>query len=186
MNMDEALLRVIDALNSLEIPYMIVGSYSSNYYGVARLTLDADIVVQIDAQSITRLRSTLAPDLKLSPQMAFEGVTMTTRLDIESSDGNYAVELFLIGDDEHDQVRFNRRRQVRFLGREAILPTPEDVLITKARWMKVTGREKDRFDIQGVISLRGDALDWPYIYSWADKHGTRQLLDNIRSKVPKI
>jgi hypothetical protein len=37
----DALLAVIDALESVGIPYMLVGSYSSNVYGVERSTQDA-------------------------------------------------------------------------------------------------------------------------------------------------
>ena len=45
MTGNEATLAVIDALEACSIPYMLVGSYSSNVYGVERSTQDADFVV---------------------------------------------------------------------------------------------------------------------------------------------
>ena len=27
-------------------------------------------------------------------------------------------------------------------------------------------------------------IDWPYVYDWSDRHGTRALLDEIRSSIP--
>jgi hypothetical protein len=40
--------RVIDALNQLGIPFMLVASFSSNLYGIPRSTKDADFVIQLD------------------------------------------------------------------------------------------------------------------------------------------
>ena len=40
MTSEEATVAVIDALEALSIPYMLVGSFSSNYYGIGRSTTD--------------------------------------------------------------------------------------------------------------------------------------------------
>jgi predicted nucleotidyltransferase len=45
MTSNEAVSKVAAALEGAGIPYMLVGSYSSNMYGVARSTQDADFVV---------------------------------------------------------------------------------------------------------------------------------------------
>jgi len=50
MTGDEATLKVIEVLDRLGVPYMLVGSFSSNAYGVVRATKDADIVVAIRQQ----------------------------------------------------------------------------------------------------------------------------------------
>jgi hypothetical protein len=69
---------------------------------------------------------------------------------------------------------------------EAWIPTVEDVIITKLRWAERAGRQKDRNDLQTVIRVQSDQIDWNYIYSWADRHGTRALLDEIRNSIPPI
>ena len=43
----EVLFQVLDALDALEIPYVITGSFASNYWGRPRATHDADLVVEI-------------------------------------------------------------------------------------------------------------------------------------------
>jgi len=48
MTSDTATLAVIDALESLGIAYMLVGSFSSNYYGISRSTKDADFFPDSD------------------------------------------------------------------------------------------------------------------------------------------
>jgi hypothetical protein len=45
VNSDEATIAVVDALDALHIPYMLVEPFSTNFYGIPRSTYDADIVV---------------------------------------------------------------------------------------------------------------------------------------------
>ena len=47
-NGTEALISLARAFEDAGLPYMIVGSYSSNFYGVPRSTKDADLVVNLD------------------------------------------------------------------------------------------------------------------------------------------
>ena len=44
MNGTTALLKLVEAFDQADLPYMIVGSYSSNFYGIPRSTKDADVV----------------------------------------------------------------------------------------------------------------------------------------------
>ena len=53
MSGTQSLLDLIKAFDAASIPYMIVGSYSSNYYGIPRLTKDVDL----DKQRGKRLAS---------------------------------------------------------------------------------------------------------------------------------
>ena len=45
---ERALKLVLDALEQADIPYMLVGSFASNLYGVPRATQDADVVISPD------------------------------------------------------------------------------------------------------------------------------------------
>ena len=118
--------------------------------------------------------------------MSFETATGTMRHIIEVVGTVFKIELFHLGDDDHDQERFRRRRRVEYLGREVWLPTVEDVVVTKLRWADRAGRAKDRNDLLNVIGVRGKKIDWDYIYAWADRHGTRALLDEIRKSIPPL
>ena len=50
-----ALLRLLEALDRIEIPYMIGGSGASSIHGVPRTTADIDLVVEIRAQHVPAL-----------------------------------------------------------------------------------------------------------------------------------
>jgi hypothetical protein len=186
MTSEEAALAVLSALETLGIPYMLVGSFSSNYYGIARSTKDADFVVELGGQSIGLLADHLGGAFRLDPQMTFETVTMTTRHVMEVVGIPFKIEIFHLSDDPHDQERFRRRRRVKLFNLEINLPTAEDVIITKLRWAVQNRRSKDSDDIRNVIAVQAGRLNWDYIHSWCDRHSTRALLDEIRQSIPPI
>jgi len=180
MTLQEATAAVIDAMDALEVRYMLVGSLSCSYYAIPRSTQDADFVVQLDPGAISSLASRLGDAFQLDRQMSFETVAAPRRYILRLVDGTFVVELFLLDDDAHDQQRFARRCRRRILDRDVAIPTAEDIIITKLRWSHAGRRGKDMDDAQNVIAVQGNWIDWAYVNSWCDRHGTRELLDQVR------
>ncbi len=56
-----ALLQVLDALEALQIPYMVVGSFASTFWGRPRMTHHPDLVVEITAEKVAEPARLLAP-----------------------------------------------------------------------------------------------------------------------------
>lgn len=184
MTSDEISLQVVDVLNAHDVPYMLVGSLSTNFHAVPRSTKDADVVVQANLAETARLVTGDLSFLKLDPQYGFESVTATRKLVLRSTTGDgFIVELFGLSDDPHDQARFARRLKVDWERRPTWIVTAEDAVVTKLRWASFVGREKDAIDARSVIAVQGNLLDWPYVESWCDRHGSRPLLEKIRAEL---
>lgn len=181
---EQAIREVVSVLNDLGIPYMAVGSVSSNVHGIARLTNDADFVLQLAPGQLTTLATRLGPGYRLDPQGGFESVTFTTKYVLEVVGSKFRFEFFDLSEDPHDQERFRRRVSGSVLGLTAWVPTPEDVVIQKLRWYQIAGRRKDWDDVEGVLLVQREKLDWSYIESWCDRHGSRQHLDSLRASLP--
>ncbi|MBL8799184.1 MAG: hypothetical protein JNM56_35185 [Planctomycetia bacterium] len=181
---EDTLVKLIDTLNALAVPYMLVGSLASNVYGIPRSTQDADFVIQSGIVSLPELTSHLGPAVRLDPQPSFDPVTSTLRHVLHLRESAFKIEVFILGDDSHDQERFRRRRQVRLLNRLAYILAVEDVVITKLRWAAHLNRAKDIEDVRNVVNVQGDRIDWHYVLPWCDQHGTRALLDQIRGSLP--
>jgi hypothetical protein len=189
MTPHQAVVDVIAALDACDLPYMLVGSFSTNVYGVERSTKDVDLLVELGDTSILDLTRHLPPAIRIDPQMSFETVTMTRRYIANVEGTPFQVEFFLLGDDPHDQERFRRRVRARDRdGRLIVIPTPEDVIITKLRWALLGGRSKDRDDARDVIAVQDveGRIDWDYVHAWCERHGTRALLDEVRRSIPPI
>jgi hypothetical protein len=177
---------VVKILNAHGIPYMLVGSLSTNYHSIVRSTKDADIVIQAELGSTARLIVAEIPYLRMDPQLGFETVTTTKRILLRATTEDFTIELFGLSDDPHDQLRFQRRVQVEWLDQKAWLASLEDVIITKLRWAQMAGREKDYVDVRNVIAVRGDCVDWPYVEQWCEQHGSRATLEKIQSELKNL
>ncbi len=186
MTSEEATATVIDALETLEVPYMLVGSLASNFYGIPRATQDADFVVELQRHTVAAIAEHLGPRFEFDRQLTFEAITATTRYVVEVAEISFRVEFFVLSDDPHDQQRFERRRRIQTLGREVFILTVEDVIITKLRWSRASQRGKDVDDVRNVIAVQRDRIQWDYVTAWCDRHGTRDVLESIRTSIPPV
>ena len=183
MNGTESLLLLIDALDRAGVPYMIVGSYSSNYYGIPRSTKDADLVVHLPSAEWAKVPAILPEGIEMDDQMSFEMVTSTRRELLRVKDSLFQIELFRLSDDPHDRERFGRRRRVEvFPGTEVSMPAAEDVIVQKLRWCLGAKRPKDFADAVAVMQVQGQTLDWSYIEEWCADHGTLELLAQAKAE----
>ncbi|MEX1119103.1 MAG: hypothetical protein WEB60_09975 [Terrimicrobiaceae bacterium] len=180
----QILINLVRTLEKAGVPYMIVGSYSSNFYGIPRSTKDADVVVNLDQADWGKLVSLLPPEFELEQQSSFELVTTTRKELIKVKGSPFELELFYLSKDAHDRIRFERRHTVEISpGVNACLPTVEDVIIQKLRWSRGAKRSKDFADVVAVLQVQGPArLDWPYIEEWCAKHQTLDLLAEAKTE----
>ena len=183
MKTEQIVRRVLDSLDSVGIRYVLVGSFASNVYGVVRSTLDADIVVQTAPGQVADLIRSLGPQFERELQTQFETVTGTQKTLLRERESGFEIELFDLSNDRHDQERFARRRKLPMFDRETWVLAVEDVLVTKLRWLHLANRAKDLGDIQNVIAVSGDIVDWPYVERWCDQHGSRPQLEKIREEL---
>jgi hypothetical protein len=183
LNSEQVIRRVIDSLDELAFQYVLVGSFASNIYGQARSTKDADLVVEGAPGNAAILAKKLGPEFRLDPQIKFESVTGTRRVVIVHVPTQFEIEVFELSNDPHDQSRFARRRMAQVYGGHSWVLTPEDVLITKLNWLRSANRSKDRMDVQQVIAVQSQMLDWPYIERWCDAMGSRAVLEQIRTEL---
>lgn len=180
MTANQIVIRVAHALDQISVPYMLVGSYSSNVYGIPRSTQDADFVIQLPPDaSISPLAKLLEPDLHLDPQLIFETITGNLRYVITHQDSAFKVELFILSSDAHHLERFSRRVKSTLDSTSVWFQSGEDVVIQKIRWYARAKRQKDRDDVIDVLETSGPNLDLIYIRRWCDEHGTRDLFEQL-------
>lgn len=184
MSATEIVLRLIGALEDIGVPYMLVGSFSTNAYGKPRSTNDADFVVEIRGEQVALLKDRLGAEFRLDAQMTFETVTMTSKYVIDHPATAFRIELFLLSTDPHDQSRFARRQRYEFAGRPTWLPTVEDVVVTKLRWARGGRQGKDVADAEDVLAVQRARLDLDYLRHWCDQHGTRELFEKLLAETP--
>lgn len=177
----------MDILNKQGIEYMVVGSFSSNRYGVPRATNDADLVLNVVAMEREKLFRELPAVFEIDSQVTFEMIAGTWRQIIEIPSIPFTIELFELSNDPHDQCRFSRRKTLSLLSRQASVPTAEDVIVQKLRWAQAAKRNKDFEDVVAVMAVQGETkLDWLYIEKWCAEHGTLGILADAKAEASSV
>lgn len=128
---EEAVYELLEALNQHAVPYMLVGSFSSNAYGEARSTKDADFVVQFSPLTRAAVLDALGGEFIIDDQITFETITRHTRQILKVPSIPFEIELFDLSDEPFDQSRFERKIKTSIGGHEVWLPTAEDVIVQK-------------------------------------------------------
>lgn len=188
MSGTDSLLALLRAFDRHEIPYMVVGSYSSNFYGMPRMTKDADVVVHLPSADWAKVPDILPEGISMQDQMSFEMVTATRREILQVEGSRFEIELFRLSDDPHDKARFGRRKRLEIFPESWVcLPAAEDVIVQKVRWSKSAKRGKDYDDVVAVMATLGpDGLDWDYIRKWCVRHETLGLLEDARLQASEV
>lgn len=188
MGPNEIVLKVAAALEKSGIPFMIVGSFASNVYGIERNTQDADFVLQLPAEGLKTVLKHLGSDFKLDPQLSFESIiAMGHYFVLRHLHPLFKIELFVAGDSEESKGEFERRRRVVFQGTPLYFVSPEDLIVIKLRWFNADRRRtKDIDDVRGVLAVQQGKLDLAVIRERCDRHGLREHLEEIIRSTPPL
>ncbi len=170
MTQTELLHRIVVAFGELDLQYMLVGSFASSVHGQRRDTDDIDVVIALPEESISSL-SRLLPeeDFYLDQESAREAIIGHDMFNIIHCDSGLKVDLWMLKNDEFAQTQFARKMPAEIWGIRTWVESPEDTILSKLLWNKISASHRQIADIRGIITLNRDRLDWNYINTWAAK-----------------
>lgn len=178
-----AISPVVDAFQALSVDYSLVGSVASSAHGIARATLDADIVADLRAQHVQPLVAALVDDYYIDADAAAEAVSRRAMFNVVHLATMLKVDIYVLTGRPFDQASFQRRTAARLDdasdAREYSVGTPEDTVLHKLEWYRDGGEVSERQwgDVVGVLRVQSDALDLDYMRRWATSLDLSDLLD---------
>jgi len=182
----EALKRVLEVLDRLEIPYYVGGSLASSVHGIQRATMDVDLVADIQADQVDDFSAELKADFYADPEMMKEALARQRSFNLIHYATSFKFDIFPLLRDEYSQTQFGRRQfeETTALGGEAIecaVATAEDTILNKLRWYRAGGEvsEQQWNDLRGIIQVSGARLDLQYLRHWAPRLGVADLLERL-------
>ena len=177
-----ALEPVVAALEAIGVEYSVVGSVASSAHGIARSTVDADLVADLPGSQVDALVDRLEQDFYVDRDAARDAVQRCAMFNVIHLATMIKVDVYVLGGRAFDRGSF-ARRQARALpdqpgARTYQVDTPEDTVLHKLEWYRAGGEVSDRqwSDIVGVLDVQGDALDRAYLDRWAAMLGVDDLL----------
>ena len=183
-----ALRPIVATLDDLGVEYCVVGSLASSTHGVARASIDADIVARLGVEQVTPLVSAIDHAYYVSEDAALDAVRRRSMFNVVHLATMLKVDVYVLTDRPFDQVSFSRRRPHALeASAEATyaLASPEDTVVHKLEWYRLGREVSDRqwADIVGVLRVQGESLDQSYMRKWADAQGVADLLDRAFREV---
>ncbi len=174
---------VIKAFEELGVLYYVGGSVASSAYGIARATIDVDLVSNLKTHHVNLLVEKLKSVFFIDGNMIHNAIRTTSSFNIIHLDSMMKVDVFILIDKPYPQKAFERKR-IDTLDDEAdsikmYLCSAEDIILNKLEWYKTGGNISERqwLDVLGVIKVQGDSLDLDYLKHWARELDVLDLLE---------
>ncbi len=178
-----ALDPVIKAFIKIGIPYCIGGSVASSAYGIARATLDVDLVADIKINQVNALVAMLESNYYIEREMIVEAIKRHSSCNLIHLDTMLKIDIFVTKDRPFDQAVFQRKRKEtldeKHTTDEFYLTSPEDVILNKLEWFRMGEESSERqwHDVIGIIQVQGESLDKNYLHHWALELKVLDLLE---------
>lgn len=180
-------LGVIDILEDLGTRYHLGGSFASAVHGVPRQTMDADIVVDLDADRVARLVDRLKSNFYVDSEVAADAVSRRGSFNAIHLESGFKVDFFVKGDSDFDEAELDRSERCQIVEdppRSVYVKTAEDTVLRKLQWYMAGGSVSDRQwrDVLGVIMTGGEGIDRDYLREWADRLDLADVLSRALSE----
>lgn len=181
MEQQELLLRAVEILDALKIPYMVTGSFAVNFYGIPRTTHDIDLVVQIRAVDVEQFARQFPANFYADAEMIRQAVEHQSMFNVIDPTSGLKIDFWILKREAYDAERFRRRRAQTVFGRTIWMPSAEDVILSKLLWYKEAQTDKHLNDVRGVWDLQKESLDRNYLGAWAVKLAVQNWLERIEN-----
>jgi len=179
---------VIETLERLGVAHHIGGSVASSALGIARATLDVDLVADLSDDQVGPFVAALAEDYYADEAAIREAVRRRGSFNLIHLATMLKIDVFQLKDTPYDREAFARRR-AGTLGegdarREVFFASPEDTVLNKLQWYELGGRVSERQwgDVLGVLRVQAGRLDEDYLDRWARELGLEELLARAREQ----
>jgi len=177
MSQQELLRKVIQALDQAGMQYMITGSLASSLQGEPRSTHDIDMVIAIQESEVHKLMETFPPpNFYLDEDSILDAIDRQNMFNLIDVNVGDKVDFWILTEEPFDQSRFSRKTSEEFMGLKMQVSTPEDTILAKLRWARLSGGSEKQFtDALRVYEVQYGRLNIDYLKHWVKKLDVESL-----------
>jgi hypothetical protein len=173
---------VLDVLRDLGVRHYVGGSIASSAHGVARASIDADVVAELRPEHADRLSSALQGDYYVPEARVRDGIARRTSFNVIHLETMLKVDVFVSKGRPFDRRAMERARAsspATLDERPLPLASAEDIILAKLEWFRRGGEASERqwADVLGVLRAGGASLDRRYLEDGARELAVADLLD---------
>mgnify|MGYP001084717101 CR=1 FL=1 len=191
-------IQVVRALDEINAPYMIVGSFAGYAFGITRATLDIDIIADLQEEHFSALSKKFPlPRYYADPEMMRNSVKMGVMFNLIDTQQGSKADIVPLKREPEYLLAFERRIQREFKDFDgntftAWCAQPTDIIIGKLMAWTEGRSNKHPQDIYTMLTfffhdLSDQSIDFSIINSRAKEMGseTLQLWQSLLARAEK-
>jgi len=178
--------RLVQALESGRIAYMLSGSLASGYYGQPRATNDIDVVIETDTRNLGLFLDSLGADYYVSKEAVRDALAQQAMFNIIDMRTGWKADLIIRKDRPFSRLEFGRRRKGRAMDIDCWVLSPEDVILSKLEWSVGQLSERQFQDACSVAVVQWECLDREYLQEWAKQLQVDGQLRELLGEAEKL
>lgn len=174
-----AFRHMITRLEEANIEYMVVGSLGSIVYGEPRMTKDFDIVIKLTAKDIRKFVKLFNEEEYYCPptEVISQEIINHGQFNLIHHESGFKTDILIQKNNPHSIEEFKRKRRIEFIDDlEIFLATPEDIIIKKLVYFKMSESQKHIDDIKGIL-IHTD-IDHDYLNLWLNQLSLMSIWEN--------
>ena len=179
--LEAAVAEVASVLESLSLPYMLIGGLAVSLWGEARATLDADVTTWVEPGQIAQAVQKLCRKLRASTSDPISFVERTRVLPAESSQGVRVDIIFAAL--PWEKAAIERARPKHIAGRKVMVASVEDLILMKL----VSERQRDQEDARRLLRRHAKSVERNYleprVSELAQALGRPDLVETLRTSL---
>ncbi len=148
-------------------------------WGRPRYTADIDTVIELRDENIEILAKALMRLGKfgyVSKDAMKEALRMRSEFNFIDGNTGMKVDFWISKNDAFARSQFERRVAQKIYGTKVYFASPEDLILSKLRWYKLSSSDRHLEDIESVFAVSADKLDREYLIKWGKNLGVFKLL----------
>ncbi|OGY65559.1 MAG: hypothetical protein A3A16_01710 [Candidatus Harrisonbacteria bacterium RIFCSPLOWO2_01_FULL_44_18] len=183
---EELLVNIAAVLEKLKIRYFVTGGFAVSVWGRPRATFDIDIVIQLIERQVNDLIKALRALSKASyidEDMARQAIKSKREFNFIDASTGLKIDFIVGPDDEFTRLKFQRRKSKTISGQKVYFISPEDLILSKLLWYQESLSSRQLEDVESIIKISGENLDWHYLEQWARQLEVWGTLRGLREKM---
>jgi hypothetical protein len=183
-----AVLPVAACLDRLQVRFFLTGSAASSAHGIARASLDVDLVAELGPAHVEPFVACLADAYYVPIEALRAAVSDRRSFNLIHLATMFKVDVFVSRRRDYDVVATQRAQSEVIDDAPGAMRLPtataEDTVLRKLEWFRRGGEVSERqwWDVVGVLKVTKGA-DREYLRVWAVRLGIADLLDRALAQV---
>lgn len=167
------LKKVVVLLENKNIEYMLSGSIALNNYSIPRMTMDIDLVIELNENNVNDFLEIFTQGYYLNKDTVKTEIKRNGMFNAIDFETGFKIDFILRKNTDFRRLEFSRKKRAKIADFEVWIVSLEDLIISKIEWIQILQSDKQITDIQNL--LKNPKIDIDYVKNWCNKLNLKTL-----------